>query len=1021
MAGSIKGITIEIGGDVQPLNKALQDVNSKSKSLQGELGQVNRLLKLDPTNVTLVAQKQKLLTDAVDNTSKKLETLKEAEKQAQDQFQKGEISEEQYRALQREVVKTEQELGKYEAELRDVETQSKETADATGDIGKKASSASTETKKFSKEGVVQFAAVAAAATAIVTAVASVSKKIIESANAIAQYADDIATMANMYRISTDSLQEFAYAAELVDVDVEVFGKSLGKLTKSMGAAQLGTKQQVDAFDGLGVSIYDTNGQLRDSEDVFYDVIDALGKMENETQADVYASMILGRSFQDLNPLVIAGTDALKEYGREAHTMGLIMSGEQLDKINAYKDAMDKLRYQIKMAAVPFIEGLIPAMETTVKLISQKLASPSMQATLRKLGETIGNVIQKAAKALFDFIDFLEKNGDMVLAIVAAIGTAFAAWKISGVVMALKAALVALIPSLAGATAAQTGLNVAMSANPVGAIIAGISALVVVLGGFIATAMKADEETQRLTEASDNLIDSMKQGAVDYIETTASIEAQATVASDLVDKLDALNQKANLTSTEQAQMRQMVSQLNSIYPDLNVSIDEQTGKLSQNTTEIKKNISALRDQAKEQAKQERIAQLTKEVADAQLQLAENEALREEKLKGLNEEQRKAIELMSDWSFFFTGAPDEIREVINSVRDLDAADEGLNEQLKTSQETLNVYSTDEIINANSAAAQSADELAAAEANQVAVQQEATEEIQKLYESRVAAATDALNRINEGEETSVKEMIDTLNANATAIQDWTTNINILANSGLDQGFLQTLRDKGPEAGKQVKALVDYMKETGDKSFVDFNKAMMRATSAGVDSISGIMLSDDAVSIGSQFISANAAGTRENLELRAAASNQVVDTKTAMKAAILQSNFRQLGVDIIGDLISGLNEKKEALVDAAKAIAESLKAALTIRGNITATARGRVASIDVGWYAKGGVFYAPSVIGVGEAGTEVVSPLSTLENIITNSIQRTINNAPEIHIQLNVRELNKAQTDYFVDTVSRRLTAGV
>ncbi|KEI01563.1 phage tail tape measure protein [Clostridium botulinum] len=110
MANNIKGITVEIGGNTGPLDKALKDVNKTSRSLQGELREVNRQLKLDPTNTTLLTQRQRLLAESVANTRNKLETLKEAERQAQVQFREGRISEEQYRALQREVIRTEQQL-----------------------------------------------------------------------------------------------------------------------------------------------------------------------------------------------------------------------------------------------------------------------------------------------------------------------------------------------------------------------------------------------------------------------------------------------------------------------------------------------------------------------------------------------------------------------------------------------------------------------------------------------------------------------------------------------------------------------------------------------------------------------------------------------------------------------------------------------------------------------------------------------------------------------------------------------
>ena len=114
MADRIKGITIEIGGDTTGLNKALSGTNKEIRNTQSQLKDVERLLKLDPSNTELLRQKQKLLADAVQETGAKLETLKTAEKQAQDQFKQGKISEEQYNALKREIIATEQELGKLE-------------------------------------------------------------------------------------------------------------------------------------------------------------------------------------------------------------------------------------------------------------------------------------------------------------------------------------------------------------------------------------------------------------------------------------------------------------------------------------------------------------------------------------------------------------------------------------------------------------------------------------------------------------------------------------------------------------------------------------------------------------------------------------------------------------------------------------------------------------------------------------------------------------------------------------------
>lgn len=114
--GRIKGITIEIGGDTTGLDKALKDTNKNIKSTQDQLKDVERLLKLDPSNTELLSQKQKLLAQAVSETKDKLATLKEAEKQAQQQFAEGKISQEQYNGLQREIAETEQKLKSLESQ-----------------------------------------------------------------------------------------------------------------------------------------------------------------------------------------------------------------------------------------------------------------------------------------------------------------------------------------------------------------------------------------------------------------------------------------------------------------------------------------------------------------------------------------------------------------------------------------------------------------------------------------------------------------------------------------------------------------------------------------------------------------------------------------------------------------------------------------------------------------------------------------------------------------------------------------
>lgn len=119
MAETVRGISVVISGDTTKLGKALEDVNKKSKDIQNELRQVERLLKFDPSNTTLLAQKQQLLAKQIENTSEKLNRLKLVQQQVADQFARGEISEGQYRAFQREIEKTEGQLRTLQSRLEE--------------------------------------------------------------------------------------------------------------------------------------------------------------------------------------------------------------------------------------------------------------------------------------------------------------------------------------------------------------------------------------------------------------------------------------------------------------------------------------------------------------------------------------------------------------------------------------------------------------------------------------------------------------------------------------------------------------------------------------------------------------------------------------------------------------------------------------------------------------------------------------------------------------------------------------
>ena len=163
--------------------------------------------------------------------------------------------------------------------------------------------------------------------------------------ATAEYADEVLTMSKTTGLATDTLQEFMYASDFIDVSVDTMTSSMSKMIRSMDSARDGSREAAQAFSKLHVSWRDGTGQLKNSEQMFYEVIDALGAMKNETERDAIAMQIFGKSARELNPLIEAGSKELKRLGEEAHTVGAVMGDDTLDKFNNLKDAMDKFSKQ----------------------------------------------------------------------------------------------------------------------------------------------------------------------------------------------------------------------------------------------------------------------------------------------------------------------------------------------------------------------------------------------------------------------------------------------------------------------------------------------------------------------------------------------------------------------------------------------------------------------------------------------------------------------------------------------------
>lgn len=493
MASSkIRGITIQIGGDTTGLDKALKKVDGTIKETQDDLKAVNKALKLDPKNTELLAQKQRLLADAVSKAASKLKTLKEAQKQAAEQFKRGEISEEQYNALAIEV-------GKAEAALKAAKEAAADFNDECKRISREAADVANATRGIS---------IAGAATVATIATAAVKT---------AEWADELLTLSQQTGISTEQLQKFQYASDLVDVSVESMTGALAKMTRQLtGAGE-------EKFRALGVATRDANGALRDSELIFYDVLAALGRVGNETERDVLAMEIFGKSANELAGIIDDGGAALKAYGDEAERNGSIVENELVESMGAFQDKID----QFKASALPellkaggaAIEALTPLLESLVGVLSGFLQiigsiDPTLLQVVVTLGlfaaslspiahgiSMVGTAISAlvSGKALAGMVDLMNTFGGKATVVVALLGMLVAlimqisnAW---GDMSGWEKAISVMGALVVAATAAAIALGAVQSAASMGIAAAAIVAGVVAITAAVNSATKRAEQNQ----------------------------------------------------------------------------------------------------------------------------------------------------------------------------------------------------------------------------------------------------------------------------------------------------------------------------------------------------------------------------------------------------------------------------------------------------------------------------------------------------------------------------------------------
>ena len=447
--------TIHLGLDYTQFTGGITEVNRKMGLLDAEFKLAQEQAKNYGTATDELGLKQEYLTQKIALQNQKVEEAKrayEAAATSQNASQK-EIDNLQKKFLQ-ESTTLEKLNGQLKTNDETIKQADKDTKSFGDEIRGLANTLGINVSPAVEKLASKFDGVSASVGNAVLGIGAMVGALVSCTMEAAETADELLTLSSTTGITTDELQKMQYAANFVDVSLDTMTGSMNKLTRTMSSARDGSKDSEEAFRKLGIRITDTHGQLRNSNDVFYEVIDSLGKIKNETERDAMAMKIFGKSAQELNPLIEAGSKRLKELGVEAENLGVVIEGDDLEALGELQDSMDRFKATTEGLQNSLALTLLPILTSLFDAIS-KIPVPVLK-TLVVLGGVITTIVLavKAIKSLTD-------TGKTITNFFKGFDTS--TMKTTAIIIGIVVALIALATVITVLTGKSEELNKSMAA------------------------------------------------------------------------------------------------------------------------------------------------------------------------------------------------------------------------------------------------------------------------------------------------------------------------------------------------------------------------------------------------------------------------------------------------------------------------------------------------------------------------------------------------------------------------------
>lgn len=402
------------GEKEQKYRKNIERLSASMDVLDAEMRKVSAKYADNAESAELSAAKTDLLTQKISLQYDKIDNLKAALEEAAENYGSNAVETLRW---EKELNNAEAELYKLNGQLKSNTEQVEDTTDATeeaeqsmGNLGDVVNGLTSklgiqlpDSMKSSMNAMgsldAQSLALAGGFAAVAAAIVKAEKALISMTKEAASNADDLLTLASVTGMTTDSVQELNYMADLTDVSMDRIKDSLKETTNKMQEAAAGTGDAYDAYQRLGVEITNADGSLRSAQDVFYDTIDALGEIKNQTERDALAMDLMSESAQELNPLIDLGGEKMRAYAQEAHDMGYVLDNDALKSLQGVDDAYSRLqntqegvKNQLAAEFAPYLEEFYGDLTSGIKTIGSTLQQSGLVDAFGMLLETAGDII-----------------------------------------------------------------------------------------------------------------------------------------------------------------------------------------------------------------------------------------------------------------------------------------------------------------------------------------------------------------------------------------------------------------------------------------------------------------------------------------------------------------------------------------------------------------------------------------------------------------------------------------------------